>query len=398
MYSAADPFEPALHRDASISEAFQWFLDRGAEGIFAVTADVVMVDSHAAPLLRVFSHRELWRWAHDQSQTVVGWQPLPFPDGRTSQLHWITTTSTGAVSGAVIGVGDRPPDPPIAMVQQGAKEDVTEMVPGKSGLAHTIRGQLISLLRRPPSLRIRGAAGVGKDFVARRFIERHLALDSIRHMDPLVLRGDQVLHDPMWLARLSDAVDQVRPVLFHDLDRIPEHRVHRFLPTLTTAREKRVPVVATESLQVTEFADRMWTRVFRDAVELPALHTRREDIEDIVRSIWKTRLGRTDGPLMSAEARRMVASAEWPANVAQLEKVLLDARERSGGNRIETWALRLPVGVGAQLQGLGHAEYNAIVEELGRCEGNKSLTARLLGVSRSTLYRKMRVYGISTGD
>lgn len=397
MHSSANAYAPPLHRDASITEAFQWFLDRGAEGIFAVTAEVLMVDALAAPLLRVFSHRELWRWAHDQSQAVVGWQPLPFPDGRTSQLHWITTTSTGAISGVVIGVGERPPEPPAPTVGHGARKDIKEMLPGDSGLAQTIRGQLTSLLQGTPSLRIRGATGVGKDFVARRFIERYPALGSMWYMDPLVLRGDQVLRDPLWLSRLDDAVDQVRPVLFHDLDRIPEHRIHRFLPALTRARQSKVPVVATEALQVTGFADRMWARAFRDAVELPALHARRGDIEEVVRAIWKARLGRTDGPQMSAEAVRMITSADWPANVAQLEKVLLEAHERSGGNRIETWALRLPAGTSANFQGIEQAEYKAIVEELGRCAGNKSMAARLLGVSRSTLYRKMRLYGISAG-
>ena len=99
---------------------------------------------------------------------------------------------------------------------------------------------------------------------------------------------------------------------------------------------------------------------------------------------------------MSPDVVRLLASADWSGNVAQLEEVLLDAHRRSGGNRIEPWALRLPTGAAAKLQGLGHAEYHAIVDELGRCEGNKSLAARLLGISRSTLYRKMRLHGIDT--
>lgn|GEM_PF-7099795 len=396
MPSSADPYTAPLHRDAPITEAFQWFLDREDGGIFAVTPDVMMADALAAPLLRVFSHQELWRWAHDQSQAVVGWQPLPFPDGRTSRLHWITTTATGTISGAVVGVGRSPASREEPTISSGVSDDLKEMLPGESDLAWSIRGQLMSLLRGVPSLRIRGAAGVGKDFLARRFIELSLSLGSLRYMDPLVLRGDQAFRDPVWLSRLSDAVDQMRPVLFHDLDRIPEHRVHRFLPSLLKARQAKVPVVATESLQVQGFAERMWSRAFRDAVELPVLNARREDIYDVARAIWKARLGQVEGPWMSPDVVRLLASADWSGNVAQLEEVLLDAHRRSGGNRIEPWALRLPTGAAAKLQGLGHAEYHAIVDELGRCEGNKSLAARLLGISRSTLYRKMRLHGIDT--
>lgn len=129
MPSSADPYTAPLHRDAPITEAFQWFLDReDGGGIFAVTPDVMMADALAAPLLRVFSRQELWRWAHDQSQAVVGWQPLPFPDGRTSRLHWITTTATGTISGAVVGVGRSPASREEPTISSGVQARAGEVI------------------------------------------------------------------------------------------------------------------------------------------------------------------------------------------------------------------------------------------------------------------------------
>ena len=41
-----------------------------------------------------------------------------------------------------------------------------------------------------------------------------------------------------------------------------------------------------------------------------------------------------------------------------------------------------------------HAERQALVRALERAQGNRSATARLLGVSRTTLYAKLEEYGL----
>ena len=42
----------------------------------------------------------------------------------------------------------------------------------------------------------------------------------------------------------------------------------------------------------------------------------------------------------------------------------------------------------------GENEHDRIVRILEKCSGNKAKAARLLGIDRSTLYRKMRLYNI----
>ncbi|GAB3721438.1 helix-turn-helix domain-containing protein [Nocardiopsis nanhaiensis] len=364
--------------------------------MLGVSPDLLMADAVIAPVLRIFAHQELWRWAHDQSQAVVGWQPLPFLDGRTSRLLWINTTGTGAIGGAVVGIGG-PSSSPLAAAGKGAdtEDNLVGVFPGDSAPARAIRGRLASLLRSPLSVRIQGPQGVGKDFVASRLIDRHCADNPARVMDPLVLRGDQAPGDQVWLARLHDAVGQSRPVLFHDLDRVPEARIHQFLPALQKARERKVTVVATQSLQASEFAERMWARVFRDTVQLPGLDSRQEDIEAVALALWRAHFGRRAELQLSPDAARLLAGAEWSGNVAELEAVLLEARRRSGGDRIEAWSVRVPVRQGALTTNrIEAAEYEAIKDSLSRCKGNKSAAASLLGIARSTLYRKIRLYGI----
>lgn len=56
--------------------------------------------------------------------------------------------------------------------------------------------------------------------------------------------------------------------------------------------------------------------------------------------------------------------------------------------------IRSPTPTAAPPQTLGAAERLLVVATLSRCRGNRSLAAQQLGISRTTLYRKMREYGL----
>lgn len=382
---------PPAHLE--LPEAFQWFVSRGTTGVLGVSEKLLLADAVVASALRAFSHRELWNWAHDQSQAVVGWQPLPFLDGRSSRLLWMSTTSTGAVASVVVGLRGQPELSSRPGSLTG--EDLRQLFPGSSEGARAIHGRLDSLLGSPLSLRIQGPAGIGKDFLAARLVEQSRTKHATGRADPLVLRGVQVIDRTQWERRLADAVDLSRPVLFHDIDQVPENYIHRFLPPLLAARERRSTCVASQGRQLSEFAERMWSRAFRDTVVLPSLGARPEDIPDVVRAVWKVNFGNRSEPSISAAALRMLASAEWAGNVAELESVVLAARGRLGGNRVEPWALQLPTRPTSAPTGrLEDAESAAIIDAMQRSRQNKSAAANLLGISRATLYRKLRRYGI----
>jgi len=88
----------------------------------------------------------------------------------------------------------------------------------------------------------------------------------------------------------------------------------------------------------------------------------------------------------------------WPGNLRQLGAVVTAAAEAAGGVTIELEHLpdefrgaarrRHPLG---QLQEL---ERDAIAQALRESHGNKIQTAQALGLSRSTLYRRLRYFGL----
>jgi transcriptional regulator of acetoin/glycerol metabolism len=122
------------------------------------------------------------------------------------------------------------------------------------------------------------------------------------------------------------------------------------------------------------------------AVELPPLRERPEDIGPIAAAL----LG---GRRLRPEALQLLERAPWPGNVRELALALhatsapvigvgdLPAELRALGARVPT-------------SGLQRLEAEAIARALAGCGGNKREAARALGISRSTLYRKLRSYGL----
>jgi transcriptional regulator of acetoin/glycerol metabolism len=96
------------------------------------------------------------------------------------------------------------------------------------------------------------------------------------------------------------------------------------------------------------------------------------------------------------EALEALSTADWPGNVRQLHSfVARTCAGRAGGDielaDLPEELLPAPNGVLSQIE---RAELAAIVTGLRETGGNKVDAARHLGISRSTLYRKIRAYRI----
>ena len=91
----------------------------------------------------------------------------------------------------------------------------------------------------------------------------------------------------------------------------------------------------------------------------------------------------------------------WPGNVSQLKRVLAHAARVGRGTDIRLEHLGSDIYVSAHgrrtLTRLESLERDAIVEALRECGGNRIQAAAALGMSRSTLYRRLRAFGLEPG-
>ncbi|WP_429858595.1 sigma-54-dependent Fis family transcriptional regulator [Brevibacillus reuszeri] len=102
------------------------------------------------------------------------------------------------------------------------------------------------------------------------------------------------------------------------------------------------------------------------------------------------------GPLsLSAAAEQLIENYPWPGNVRQLSAALREAAFLSENGRLDISCFP-PYILSSYQQpqkvtsGLEKLENDAIVEVLLKTGGNVSQTARLLGIGRSTVYRKIK--------
>jgi len=143
--------------------------------------------------------------------------------------------------------------------------------------------------------------------------------------------------------------------------------------------------------------------------ELPPLRERLDDIEPLVQH-FATALGeemgrRIDG--IAPDALEAVRRYRWPGNVRELRNVVERALVLGDGPQLELDDLppelvhAAPAGAGAvasqvtapgQIRTLAELERDAIVAALAATAGNKARAAALLGIDRTTLYRKLKDY------
>jgi len=210
-----------------------------------------------------------------------------------------------------------------------------------------------------------------------------------------------------------DEIGDISPALQHRLLRVLQERELMPVGAVRTVDvDVRVIAATNRDLRAEvsggRFREDLFYRLNVFRVEVPPLRRRRPDIPLLVEHALD-RLARVAGarPTCSPFAMRMLQAYAWPGNVRELFAALESAFIRSGGRRIE--AQHLPAEVRAALGGAPAAdplryrsdappddERASIAAALEQAGGVRARAAELLGMGRTTLWRKMKQYGLDS--
>ena len=97
-----------------------------------------------------------------------------------------------------------------------------------------------------------------------------------------------------------------------------------------------------------------------------------------------------------AEARKRLLAYTWGGNVRELKRVVHLAVLHTEGDTVTADTLEfdeMPLASDASLE-MDDMEKKQIIRALEQAKGNRKLAAALLGIGRTTLYNKIRLYGI----
>ena len=156
-----------------------------------------------------------------------------------------------------------------------------------------------------------------------------------------------------------------------------------------------------------KFREDLYYRLSVVALELPALGERPEDILPLAEHFLEVFCAQARRPRLAIapDARTRLASHPWPGNVRELRNLMERIAFLCPGERIEASDLAFILSpdrdtvTGATDLGLTDAtnrfQQDYIRRMIKRAQGNMSETARMLGMHRSNLYRKMRLLEMS---
>ena len=136
------------------------------------------------------------------------------------------------------------------------------------------------------------------------------------------------------------------------------------------------------------------------SITLPPLRERKSDIpllaENILDGISKSRGDDNVCWRLSSGAVKYLLSYEWPGNIQELGNCLKGATVLSSGPVIQMEDLPLIAGdiASEEVKPLRMIERKAIASALAKARGDKQVAATMLGIGRTTLYRKIQNYGL----
>ena len=221
----------------------------------------------------------------------------------------------------------------------------------------------------------------------------------------------------LFLDEIGELPPRLQPKLLRALE---ERRVRRLGGLQEIEIGCRIITAANNSLHDAvarlEFREDLYYRLNVFRIVLPPLRTRTGDVELLARHFLAEIARQQDLEPKTLEPPAVAAmrAHSWPGNIRELKNVIEHAAILSEGQSIGAehlmiqQRLSLPAShnapgshreivIPAEGRSLASVEREAVLAVLQITGGNRSAAARILGISRPTLTRKLREYGVAVG-
>ena len=207
-----------------------------------------------------------------------------------------------------------------------------------------------------------------------------------------------------------DEVGDLEPPIQVKLLRVLEERAfERVGGTKTLQVDVRLVAATNKDLKklVTDgkFRDDLFYRLSVVAVDLPPLRERRDDIPRLVKA-FLDEFGRENNKQvreLTPEALNVLLAHDWPGNVRELRNAIEQMVVLARAERLTVRDVPVAIRGSADLTKINvvrtgmtveEAERQLIVQALKETDGNRTKAAQRIGISRRTLHRKLKGFGL----
>ncbi|MHA6792296.1 sigma-54-dependent Fis family transcriptional regulator [Pseudonocardia bannensis] len=422
--SAARDIEHNLLLDRSqpqqaLFDAYTRIDARCREAVLAVGQRVVMANTMMQTLLDLGDHEALQdhtRFLMARHNTVD--DELDLPSGARVRLRGTRVTAGAEVAGMIVVVSvlaekDRPVrlsgryaagaghvptrtgHPDTATLPRSTPPRRIGSVGGRTPAWGAAAADIEVALRAHDALLVLGEPGTGRfTLIAELY---HLVHDNGRSIALHAEDINQASEDTIALLLRSDAAPTL--YIMRDIDRLTEAAVDRLIDAIHCAPEPDSPIHLAATAAEAPPHDASYRALlpyFRASVTVPPLRHRGADIAALATAMLAELAPHRDVRL-TRDALRLIMRYRWPGNVRQLKQALSAALSKRPVGALE--AHDLPAFCHSTprstLRHVDEVERDAIVKALNDANGNRVAAAKALGLARSTLYRKIRHYGIT---
>ena len=331
--------------------------------------------------------------------------------------------------GCTIGVGQ-------SQLRFHAREEEVSIVPSRADRLGGLVGgnprmrEMYSILERiaptNTTVVIEGETGTGKEVVAQTIhnlsprAAKELVVFDCGAVPPNLIESELFGHEKgsftgavmtrqglfeladggtLFLDELGELPLDLQPKLLRALE---QREVRRVGGSVEIAADVRVIAATNRDLAAEVAAGRfrqdLFFRVNSAVVEVPPLRARPEDLALLVEQLLEGRAHATPAAMAA------LAAYDWPGNVRELRNVVTTALAMLDGPVLDVRHLMFPAAAPRRErdldelplagQSLEAIERAAIKQTLEREGGNRTRAAKVLGIAQSTLYEKLKRYGL----
>jgi transcriptional regulator with PAS, ATPase and Fis domain len=281
------------------------------------------------------------------------------------------------------------------VVARAAASRVNVLVTGESGTGKELVAKLLhaaSPRREGPFLALNCAAVPEALLEAELFgIEKGVATGVEARVGKFELAsGGTIFLDEIADAPLAIQAKLLRVLQEREIERVGGR--HRIPVDVRVVSASHADLPA--EIRAGRFREDLFYRLRVVEIPLPALRDRREDVPRLAAHFLAKIAARDGRPpaILGRDAVKALLDYSFPGNVRELENLLEGAVALSGGRALGAADLQFgaarseaPSSGSADLRAVEHAHIRRV---LASVQGNKSRAAKILGVSRRTLYRK----------
>lgn len=224
--------------------------------------------------------------------------------------------------------------------------------------------------------------------------ERKSVTDASEDRPSLFESADEgtVFFEEIWSVPQNLQIQLARILKTHEITRLGQSQPRRVDFRLICGTRFNLSQEAAEG----RFHPDLLYKIRVAQIRIPPLRERLVDLPPLMTFFLRESRLALDkpSPALSDEATRLLLAYAWPGNMTELQSAIEFAALRCAGPAIT--AMDLPAEIrtrgstGAAQAGPGQTEKDRFAAAMVAAKGNRTLAARLLGISRATLYRRLK--------